>query len=120
MPNKAKIVDMLDNPFSEEDSKEGLYKYARKFFIDNGVLTDYEFNDMVIGTHMASKSVKNTEFFVDKNQKRIKHIIYLSRFGYLFKNHRKLQKKVYETISPIFSNSGYGYESHVELVSKEK
>ena len=104
----------------EQDSKEGIYKYARKFFIDHGVLTDFEFNDMVLGTHMVDKSIKDTEFFIDKNRKKIKHIIYLSRFGYLFRNHSRLQKKVYDNISPIFKNSGYSYESHVELLSSRK
>lgn len=97
---------------------EGFYASARKWIIDNGLLTEHEYNDMIILTHMADKAIKNTEFFIDRSAQKIHQVVYLSRFAYLFYNRDRLQYRIESLIGHLIKN--YEYELRVELARHTK
>lgn len=77
---------------------EGVIRGASSWLSNNGVLSDFHKNTLVVGVLMESKSIKDTDFFIKPmagSSKGIVHIyLYMTKWFMWFGNKAKLANKI--------------------------
>ena len=105
----------IANPFASEEHGEGMYKMARRWLIESGVLTDYEINDLILTTYVSDRSVKYTEVFLDEKSRKLIHNVYIGRWAYLLRSHKRIRDNILNNIQHLYKNSNFNYEMNIKL-----
>lgn len=116
MKSKSKNISSLESNtvknYKEGMDKESFVRQAVNFLRENKIISDYDINNMIISTYVASEKIKDVEIVIDKKNSMIMVSAYISRWSYLFSNKQKIINQIVTNLQPIVSN---GYILNVEV-----
>ena len=111
------LKDSWQDNFDIPWSKPSVIQHASKWLADNGVITDFHKNTLIIGVHGESKHVKSCEFFIEQpvgdNNGVILIFVYVPRLFLIFGRKKKLANGIVQTTKNLLPDYDVGVKFKV-------
>lgn len=113
---KSKLESEVSNQLEVLD-RDAWTRQATNWLRENGILSNYEINTMILSCYMASKLIRDVELFIDQENKHVDAKIYVGRITYLFRNREDILRNVIDGLKPVLNDK---YSMNIEICLNKK